>query len=131
MVIVDTTVWIDYLRGMTTRQVDWLEQALDQQPLGILDLILCELLQGAPTEKQARALQAELEQLVLFETGGRYLAIETAKNYRYLRSKGFTIRKTMDCYIATFCILRNHTLLHNDRDFEPFEQELGLEVVHP
>lgn len=131
MIIVDTTVWIDYLRGAHTQQVKWLERELDRQPLGILDLVLCELLQGVSTEKQATELQADLEQFVLFETGGRALAVATAKNYRELRAKGITIRKTIDCYIATFCIQNDHALLHNDHDFEPFEQELGLGVVHP
>lgn len=131
MVIVDTTVWIDYLRGAAAPHVDWLERELDHQPLGILDLVLCELLQGVSTEKQAKALESTLAQFILFETGGRPLAVSAAKNYRFLRTKGLTIRKTIDCYIATFCIENKHALLHNDRDFDPFEQHLNLNVVHP
>lgn len=131
MVIIDTTVWIDYLRGVAAPHVDWLDRELDHQPLGILDLVLCELLQGVSTEKQAKELEANLAQFTLFETGGRSLALTTARNYRVLRAKGFTIRKTIDCFIATFCIENNHTLLHNDRDFDPFEQQLNLNVVHP
>lgn len=131
MVIVDSTVWIDYLRGTNSPHVNWLDRELARQRLGILDLGLCELLQGASTEKEADELQRDLEQFVLFETGGRSLAVTAAKNYRFLRSKGFTIRKTIDCLIATYCIQNGHTLLHNDRDFEPFERELALSVLYP
>lgn len=131
MVIIDTTVWIDYLRGKTTPQVAWLDREIDAQPLGILDLVLCELLQGVSTEKQANELQSSLERFILYSTGGHELAIATAKNYRYLRTKGYTIRKTIDCLIATYCLQNNHSLLHDDRDFDPFERELSLSVVHP
>lgn len=131
MVIVDTTVWIDYLRGKTTPQVIWLDRELANQPLGILDLVLCELLQGVSSEKQANELEQDLSRFIFYPTGGRALATATAKNYRFLRTKGYTIRKTIDSLIATYCIQNNHSLLHDDRDFDPFEQELGLLVVYP
>jgi predicted nucleic acid-binding protein len=131
MVIVDTTVWIDFFCDTGTPHVEWLEQELERLRLGLLDLILCELLQGVPNDKQAAELQQELARFEIYDTGGRALAVAAARNYRSLRSKGFTVRKTIDCLIATFCLQNDHTLLHNDRDFDLFEQELGLRVVHP
>lgn len=131
MVIVDTTVWIDYLRGTPLAHVEWLDHELDLQPLGLLDLILCELLHGVSTEKEATDLEQSLEPFIVYDTGGRSLAIAAAKNYRLLRASGITIRKTIDCLIATYCIQNKYALLHNDRDFDAFEQELGLLVVHP
>ena len=130
MVIVDTTVWIDYLRDSTTAQTTWLEAELDRQRLGITDLILCEVLQGIDTDRQFAEVQRELLRLEVFDTGGTDLATNAAQNYRTLRAKGRVVRRTIDCLIATFCIQNNHVLLHNDRDFEPFEQYLGLQVVH-
>ncbi len=131
MVIVDSTVWIDYLRGAQTPEVTWLDAELDQQPLGLTDLILCEVLQGAPDEHQAAALRRQLLQFTVFPTGGAQFAIEAAVNYRALRAKGRTVRKTIDCLIATFCLQTGYALLHNDSDFEPFEKFLGLKVIHP
>ncbi len=130
MVIVDTTVWIDYLRDSTTAQTTWLEAELDRQRLGITDLTLCEVLQGIDTDRQFAEVQRELLRLEVFDTGGTDLATNAAQNYRTLRAKGRVVRRTIDCLIATFCIQNNHVLLHNDRDFEPFEQYLGLQVVH-
>ena len=131
MTIVDTTVWIDYLGGMTNAQTEWLAREIGLQPLGITDLILCEVLQGIRDNAEFTAVQQELGEFDLFETGGEQLAIASAQNYRALRSRGYTVRKTIDCLIATFCIVRGHTLLHRDRDFDLFEDHLGLHVVHP
>jgi predicted nucleic acid-binding protein len=131
MTIVDTTVWIDYLGGMTNAQTEWLAREIGLQPLGITDLILCEVLQGIRDNAEFTAVQQELGEFDLFETGGEQLAIASAQNYRALRSRGYTVRKTIDCLIATFCIVRGHTLLHRDRDFDLFEDHLGLQVVHP
>jgi predicted nucleic acid-binding protein len=129
--IVDTTVWVDYLRGNSTPQTAWVELELTQQRLGITDLILCEVLQGIKGERDFNAVRRELLKLEVFPTGGVGFAIAAARNYRRLRSAGRTVRRTMDSLIATFCLQNGHSLLHNDRDFDAFEEVLGLTVVHP
>ena len=131
MIIVDTTVWVDYLRGTRTPHADWLEAQLAKERLGLTDLILCEVLQGVTTDGQFDVVHEELLKLEVFETGTVELAVEAALNYRRLRAAGRTVRKTIDCLIATFCLVEGHTLLHNDRDYDPFENVLGLKVVHP
>ena len=131
MVIVDTTVWIDYVRGVDNPETDWLHAALDRQRLGVADLTVCEVLQGVRDEAVARDVERQLLKLHVFETGGVDLARDAARNYRLLRGRGHTIRKTIDCLIATFCLREQHSLLHRDRDFDPFERFLALSVVHP
>lgn len=131
MVIVDTTVWIDYLQGIRNPETDWLEVELDRQRLGLTDLILCEVLQGVRDEATATTVERQLLKLEVFQTGGVDLARESAKNYRTLRARGHTVRKTIDCLIATFCLREQHSLLHRDRDFDAFERFLNLSVVHP
>ena len=131
MVIVDTTVWIEYLRGANTPETSWLDHELTRQPLAITDLILTEILQGIRDEASFADTRDELLNFYIFETGGVDVAIESALNYRELRSLGYTVRKTIDCLIATFCIVRGHELLHRDRDYDAFEEVLGLRVVHP
>lgn len=131
MVIVDTTVWVDYLKGTSTPEVEWLERELANQRLGSTDVILCEVLQGVPSDTQAARVQRALQQFEMFEMSGVALAVAATSNYRALRSRGHTVRKTIDCLIATFCLLGDHALLHADRDFDPFEQHLALRVVHP
>ena len=129
MVVVDTSVWIDYFRGARTPQVTWLQTELAQQRLGVLDLCVCEILQGVDNETEATRVTAALERFEVMTTGGIDLAKTAARNCRTLRTKGRTVRKTIDCLIATFCIDRGHALLHADADFEPFELHLGLRVV--
>lgn len=130
MVIIDTTVWIDYLRGLNNKETNYFDRELGRQRFGLIDLILCETLQGVGDEKSfARVLRA-LRQFELFETGGEELAIEAARNFRRLRERGYTVRKTIDCWIATFCLRHGHSLLHRDRDFDHFEEILGLAVIH-
>jgi predicted nucleic acid-binding protein len=131
VVIVDTTVWIDFLGGRSTAEAAWLDRELTRQRLGLTDLILCEILQGIPTESEAARTLEELRRFEVFVTGGVELAVAAARNYRALRTRGRTVRKTIDCLIATFCLLHQHSLLHRDRDFDPFEDVLGLQVVHP
>ena len=131
MVIVDTTVWIDYLHGEHSPQTSWLERELPSQRLGILDLILCEVLQGISDERQFENTLTAMLKLTVYQTGGVEMATSAARNFQSLRKGGFTVRKTVDCWIATFCIMNGHTLLHNDRDFQPFEAVLGLKVLHP
>ena len=131
MIVVDTTVWIDYFRGTRTLHADWLEANLTKERFGLTDLILCEVLQGVPTDNQFDAVHEELLRFEVFETGTVQLAVQAALNYRRLRVAGRTIRKTMDCLIATYCLIEGHALLHNDRDYDPFEDILRLKIVHP
>ncbi|MGH9318979.1 MAG: type II toxin-antitoxin system VapC family toxin [Vicinamibacteria bacterium] len=131
MVIVDTTVWVDYLNGSATPETDWLDEHLTRQRFGLLDLILCEILQGLSSDVAAARVLRHLRRFEIFETGGTELAMAAARNYRLLRARGRTVRKTIDCLIATFCLREGHSLLHSDRDFLPFEHLLGLAVVHP
>jgi predicted nucleic acid-binding protein len=131
VVLVDTTVWIDYLQGLRTPETDWLDRELNQQRLGLTDVILCEVLQGVSDEETAREVERLLLRFEVFDGGGVSVAREAARNYRALRKRGHTVRKTIDCLIATFCLRQGHSLLHRDRDFDPFERLLGLSVVHP
>jgi predicted nucleic acid-binding protein len=130
VVIVDTTVWVDYFRGVRNAETDWLDIELDRQRLGLTDIILCEVLQGVHDDSAAADVERRLRKLETFETGGVELATEAARNYRVLRARGRTVRKTIDCLIATFCIRSGHSLLHRDRDFDPFETYVDLSVVH-
>jgi hypothetical protein len=129
--IVDTTVWVDYFRGARNPETDWLNIELDRQRLGLTDIILCEVLQGVRDDLVAKEVEGKLLTLEVFETGSVALAREAARNYRVLRSRGHTVRKTIDCLIATFCLREQYSLLHRDRDFDPFEKFLKLSVVHP
>jgi predicted nucleic acid-binding protein len=131
MILIDTTVWIDYFNGIQTPQTDWLDAEVEKQRLGLTDVILCEILQGVQNEELATETQRELMKFEVMAMGGIDLAVVAAQNYRKLRSKGRTVRKTIDCLIASFCLMHGHSLLHNDRDFDPFEEILGLRVIHP
>jgi predicted nucleic acid-binding protein len=131
VVIIDTTVWIDYFKGASNPETDWLDAELDRQRLGVTDLILCEVLQGVRDESAAKNVERQMLKLEVFETSGVELARAAALNYRLLRTRGHTVRKTVDCLIATFCIREQHSLLHRDRDFDPFERFLALSVVQP
>src|SRR5579859_374413 len=130
MVIVDTTVWVDYFNGVASPQAEWLDRELDRQRLGLTDLILSEVLQGVRDEREAAQVRRALLRFEVLTMGGVPLAVAAAENYRALRAKGRTVRRTIDCWIATFCLLNDHSLLHNDSDFEPFEEFLALPVVH-
>jgi predicted nucleic acid-binding protein len=131
MVIVDTTIWIDYFNGVRTFQTDWLDAQLVRQRLGLTDLILCEVLQGVRDDRQWQQLRRDLLKFEIFETGGISLAMAAAQNYRMLRRQGLTVRTTIDSLIATLCLLNGYELLHNDRDYDAFEHALGLKVIHP
>jgi hypothetical protein len=130
MVVVDSTVWIDYLRGVRNPETDWLDAELDRQRLALTDIILSEVLQGVSDDNSANEVEDLLLRFEVFEIGGVALAREAARNYRTLRKRGETVR-TIDCLIATFCLREGHRLLHRDRDFDPFEEFLDLSVVHP
>ena len=131
MVIVDTTVWIDYLKNQQNPETDWLDRHLTNGRIGLTNLILCEVLQGIADDAEFRTTYTQLRSFYLFEMGTEGLAVASARNFQALRRHGLTVRKTVDCLIATFCIEENHQLLHRDRDFDPFEKYLGLLVIHP
>jgi predicted nucleic acid-binding protein len=131
MVVVDTTVWIDYLAGTENPETEWLDANLDRRRIGLTDIILCEVLQGVRDDTVATAVERQLLRFHVFNTGGGAVAVAAAQNYRTLRSRGHTVRKTIDCLIATLCLRENHSLLHRDRDFDSFETLLGLSVIHP
>ncbi len=129
MVLADTSVWIDYFNGVVNWQTDRLDWLLGNQPVALGDLILIEGLQGFDRDTDFRRAQSFLTVLPFYELGGYQLCLQAANNYRTLRRKGISVRKTIDVIIATGCIERNLELLHNDRDFVPMEQILGLKVV--
>ncbi len=129
MILVDSSVWIDYFRGTATLQANRLDALLGSEPLAIGDLILTEVLQGFATEREFNDARKVLLALDMVMLGGPDVAVEAAKNYRKLRSLGVTVRKTIDTVIATRCIVSGHMLLHSDRDFDAFEQHLGLRCV--
>ncbi len=131
VVIVDTSVWVDYLQGYSTPETAWLDGHLGMQRIGLTDLILCEILQGLSDEGTAQRVYRELAKLAIFSAGSAELAIAAAKNFRELRKRGRTVRKTIDCLIATFCLVNGHSLLHCDRDYDSFEHHLKLMVIHP
>jgi predicted nucleic acid-binding protein len=131
MVIVDSSVLIDFLEGRKNPQTDWLGRHIGSQPIGITSLIQCETLQGIRNDKRFTEAADALQQFVIFETGSSALAIAAARNYRTLRGLGITVHSTIDTFVATFCIEYGHDLLHRDSDFDGFQQHLGLSVVDP
>jgi predicted nucleic acid-binding protein len=122
-------VWIDYFRGAITRQTEKLDSLLGNEPLAIGDLILTEVLQGFSDEGDFNEAMKLLIALTVVELGGRDIAIQAARNFRVLRARGVTVRKTIDSVIATRCIESGYDLLHSDRDFDPFVKYLGLRAV--
>jgi predicted nucleic acid-binding protein len=131
MVIVDSTVWIDYLADHQNAHCDWLDRNLGKRRIGLTDLVLTEVLQGYRDDTIFDRIRVQLGKMPILQMSSVELAVASARNYRTLRRGGITIRKTIDCLIATFCIENGHFLLHRDRDFDPFEQHLGLKVIHP
>lgn len=129
MILVDSSVWIDYFRGAATAQTDRLDRLLGEEPVAVGDLILTEVLQGFATDRafnDARKLLTALDVVLL---GGEDVAIQAAVNFRALRELGIAVRKTIDTVIATRCILSGYSLLHSDRDFDVFEKHLGLHCL--
>jgi predicted nucleic acid-binding protein len=129
MILVDSSVWIDYFNGRPTPETDLLDRLLTVQRPLLGDLILVEVLQGFRSDLDFHRARRELNMLQCVAIGGRVIAIAAAQNFRTLRRRGVTVRKTIDTLIATFCIAGDHELLHCDRDFDPFERHLGLRVV--
>ena len=129
MILVDSSVWIDFFRGTVTPQVDALDRLLGEEPVAIGDLMMTEVLQGFASERDFNKARRLLGALDLVEIGGRDVMIEAARYFRDLRARGITIRKTIDTLIATRCIVSGYRLLYSDRDFDPFVTHLGLERV--
>lgn len=128
MIFVDSSVLIDYFNGKNNWQVKALDSIAGNELIAIGDYVLAEVLQGFAKEKDFQSAKAILNEFPCFDIGGKDIAIQSAINYRILRKKGVTIRKTIDTLIATFCIENKFTLLHNDKDFDPFEKYLKLSV---
>ncbi|NIA18871.1 MAG: PIN domain-containing protein [Xanthomonadaceae bacterium] len=129
MVLVDSSVWISYFNGKNTWQTEILDQMLLQIPLFTGDLILTEVLQGFRKENEYKKAKEVMSILACQQLGGYEIAIKSAENYRKLRKKGITVRKTIDVIIGTFCINENIPLLHDDKDFEPMVKYLGLKSI--
>ena len=129
MLIADSSVWIDYFNGVPSPQTEVLDSALGRDLVAVGDIMLAEVLQGFSSERHfqiARELMLSLNVVNVLDTS---IALKSAENYRMLRRKGVTVRKTTDCIIATWCIENQAPLLHSDKDFEPFEKHLGLQAV--
>ena len=129
MVLVDTSVWIDYFNGVNSQPADRLDGLLGTGRLLIGDLILTELLQGFARDADYRRARTLLLDLPCADLVGREVTLAAADNYRRLRARGITVRKTIDVLIGTYCILAGHELLHSDRDFDALERHLGLRVL--
>ena len=126
MIMVDSSVWIDYFNGIETPETNLLDKSLGFTPIAIGDLILTEVLQGFRSDSDYRKAKGLLLALDFFEIAGQTIALKSAENYRVLRQKGITIRKTIDTIIATYCLEMGIPLLFSDKDFSPFVDHLGL-----
>jgi predicted nucleic acid-binding protein len=126
MIFVDSSVWIDYFRGLARPETDRLDALLGAEALVVGDVVLAEVLQGFDSDRDFRIALSLFETMTVVEVGGRETAIEAARNFRRLRALGITVRKTIDTLIATHCIRNRLALLYSDRDFEPFVEHLGL-----
>jgi predicted nucleic acid-binding protein len=131
MILVDSSVWIDYFNGKRSWQTDLLDHMLSNVPIIMGDLILTEVLQGFKSDKDYETAKNYLDKLPFRQMGGYNVAIQSAKNYRKLRKVGVTVRKTIDIIIATFCIIEGLTLLHDDRDFDPIASLFPLKAFAP
>ncbi|MFT6578447.1 MAG: putative nucleic acid-binding protein [Zhongshania sp.] len=126
MILVDSSVWIDYFSGLDSPEADKLDNILGIRPVAIGDLILTEVLQGFRHDKDYKAAREVFEDITIFDMLGEKMAIKSAENFRALRKKGITVRKTADVIIATFCIDQKLPLLFSDKGFKPFVKHLGL-----
>lgn len=130
MILVDTSVWIDYFRSADTPQVALLDSYFGSSRIAVGDLIAAEVLQGVRDEREFKLVKKTLDAFEHVDLVGYGLAVRASENYRLLRDQGVTIRKTIDTLIATYCIENGMTLLHADRDFVPFARHLGLRVAY-
>ena len=129
MIVVDSSVWIDYFNGADTRETALLDSILGKEAVVIGDLVMAEVLQGFRDDRELRIALAALETLIFQPMVGRANALASTRYYRTLHTTGTTVRKTIDMLIATFCIENGHVLLHADRDFLPMERHLGLRTL--
>jgi predicted nucleic acid-binding protein len=126
VIFVDSSVWIDYFRGVATKETELLDELLGVEPIVIGDLVLAEVLQGFKSDRDFNQAKKLLTSLVMVEMLGQEIAIQAARNFRSLRDRGITVRKTIDTIIATYCIENDLALLHSDRDFDAFVEHLNL-----
>lgn len=126
MILVDSSVWIDFFRGTISPETDLLDSLLGSEPVAAGDLILTEVLQGFASDRDFNRARKLFASLLIVDLGGTDIAVQAARNFRALREKGITTRKTIDTIIATHCIARGLPLLYSDRDFDPFVEHLGL-----
>ena len=131
MILVDSSVWIDYFRGTATPQVEKLDSLLGSEPIATGDLILTEVLQGFFSDRDFNQARKLMTSLVIVDLVGQEIAMQAARNFRALRSLGVTVRKTIDTLVATRCIESGLPLLYSDRDFDPFVEHLGLRSALP
>ncbi|MBL8491761.1 MAG: PIN domain nuclease [Rhodocyclaceae bacterium] len=131
MILVDSSVWIDYFRGAATPQTGKLDGLLGSEPVATGDLILLEVLQGFASDRDFNLARKLMTSLEIVDLAGRDVALQAARNYRALRARGVTVRKTIDTLIATRCIMGRLSLLYSDRDFDPFVEFLGLRSALP
>ncbi len=132
MIVVDTSVWIDHLRNRNALpHVVRLRRAFGQEPIIVGDLVMLEVLQGVTDEKQAENVERLLRNFIVVQMLNDMLAVRAARNYRTLRNRGITVRKTIDMVIGTYCIENVLPLLHHDTDFDHLEKHLGMAVVQP
>jgi len=129
VILVDSSVWIDYFNGTETLATMKLDSLLGVQPVCTGDLILAEVLQGFRQDADYKAAKNLLCALPIHSMVGTEISIKSAENFRELRKQGITIRKTIDTLIATYCIETGLMLLHSDKDFQPFQQHLGLQIA--
>ena len=129
MSVVDCSVWIDFFNGVTTPEVARLRGLFGETEIILGDLILCEVLQGFDPERDVLLAEEIFEDVRTIAMAGPDIARKAAENYRILRRRGVTVRKTIDVLIATFCIEGGYALLHSDRDFDPFSRHLGLTAL--
>ena len=129
MVIADTSVWVDFLRGARAPHCNRLALLLDDQSIALCDRVLQEVLQGVTRDREFRSVSARLLALPCFNLGGHELALAAARNYRRMRRLGVTPRSATDVLIATFCVEEGHELLHNDRDFQFMARHMSLKVA--
>jgi predicted nucleic acid-binding protein len=128
MIVVDASVWVDYFNGISVPEADALETILDEERVVVGDLTLTEVLSGFRSDRDFRKAGELLDTCEYRPMVGREVALQAARNYRVLRRRGVTVRKTIDVLIGTFCIMNELPLLHRDRDFDPIEMHLGLRV---
>ena len=129
MILVDTSVWVDFFNGVATPESDYLSNSLGHEPVAIGDLILAEILQGFRRDRDYHTARSLLDSLTIFELLNPDLAIKAADRYRRLRKRGITVRKTTDAIIGSWCVENGFPLLYSDRDCDPMVEHLGLKSV--